>query len=570
MLSKALNFISLMLKIIFCFVLTLSFTKNFSQIVEKENLSQKVKLFWDAGNKKLQATGSYYTNERRGNTTEKHGKWLFYSYDGILEEERNYYRNRIHGIQTIYFPTKKIKQQTYFTFNVPDSSFKEWNEDGKLITSGNYDLGSPDGIWEYYYENGKKKSTEEVINDTVYLRVFFENDSLHTQTIKDGNGFITSFYTTGITKELYTFKNGLKTGLFEERTANGMLSISGYFNDGKKDSIWQFYSYLGNIDKKIAYKNDSLDGEYLVYYEDQSINTKGNYKNGVKTGVWTWNYINGKTEMIGSFENDLQHGNWIYYFDNRQVSYTANFDRNKKVGEWVFYFKDGAIERKGTYLNDEKNGLWETWYENGSKLMTGNYKNGKEEGEWSNFWEKNVLKNKSTFKNGQLNGKWYSYTPDKVLVCSGKYKNGLKISAWNEYFNNGKLKEITNYKIFRRKNNVNNISIVGMKRTLSEYHGKYQAFSLIDFQQKAKGEYKNGLKEGTWYDYYPGGLIPTIISNYKNGKLHGVFQQLGRRGEPVFVINYKNGLKDGWFIVFDSNGKEKVRKMFKNGIEQTK
>ncbi|NDA99026.1 MAG: hypothetical protein EBZ94_06635, partial [Crocinitomicaceae bacterium] len=96
-----------MYKISCLFLFFLFLNPTFSQKVEKENLTQKIKLFWDQGNKKLQATGSYYTNERRGNTTEKHGKWLFYSYDGILEEERNYYRNRIHGLQTIYFPTKK-------------------------------------------------------------------------------------------------------------------------------------------------------------------------------------------------------------------------------------------------------------------------------------------------------------------------------------------------------------------------------------------------------------------------------------------------------------------------------
>ena len=204
-----------MYKTICIFLFAINLSLVFSQKVEKENLTQKVKLFWDKGNKKIQATGSYYTNERRGNTTEKHGKWLFYSFDGILEEERNYYRNRIHGLQTIYYPNKKIKQQTYFTFNVPDSSFKEWNENGILIILGNYDLGSPDGIWEYYYDNGKKKSVEEVIKDSTYLRAFFENDSLHTQTIKDGDGFIKSLYTNGVAKELYTFKNGLKTGLFE-------------------------------------------------------------------------------------------------------------------------------------------------------------------------------------------------------------------------------------------------------------------------------------------------------------------------------------------------------------------
>ena len=557
-------------KIIFLFVIVIAMDSTFSQKVEKENLTQKVKLFWDMGNQKLQATGSYYTNNLRGNTTEMHGKWLFYSYDGILEEERNYYRNRIHGLQTIYFPNKNIKQQTYFKFNVPDSSFKEWNEDGKLLVSGNYDLGSPDGIWEYFYENGRKKSIEEVINDTIYIRSYFEDDSLNKQTISNGNGFINTFYLNGVAKELYSFKNGLKTGLFEERTANGELSISGFFNVGKKDSVWRFYNYLGNLEKKIVYKNDLLDGEYLVYYEDQLINTSGTYKYGKKIGEWIWNFSSGKTEMIGSFEEDLQQGKWTYYYPSGEVSYTANFDQSKKVGEWIYYFKDGKEEKKGTYSNDLKHGLWETWYEDGSTLMSGNYKNGKEEGEWFNFWENGVLKNKSTFKNGQLNGKWYSYTPEKILVCNGAYKNGLKTSEWKNYYNNGRIKEIINYKVFLIKDNSADISIMGMEKLLSEPHGKYQAFSQLDFLQKAKGTYKKGQKHGVWYDYYPGGIVPTIISSYKNGELHGLFQQLGRRGELVYEISYKNGLKDGWFIAFDSNGQERVRKMFQKGIELKK
>lgn len=559
-----------MLKFLFLLALLLIIDVTFSQKVEKENLTQKVKLFWDLENKNLQAIGSYYKTDLRGETTEMHGKWLFYSYDGVLEEERNYYRNRIHGLQTIYFPNKNVKQQTYFTFNVPDSSFKEWNEDGNLLVSGNYDLGSPDRIWEYFYENGGRKSIEEVINDTVFIRSYYVNDSLHTQTISNGNGFIKTFYLSGVTKEVYTFKNGLKTGLFEERTANGQLSISGSFMEGKKDSTWKFYNYSGILEKKIAYKNDSLDGEYLVYHEGQLINTKGTYKNGRKTGEWTWNFLNGNPEMIGSFKEDLQQGKWTYFNNSGGVSYTANFDHSMKVGEWIYYFIDGKEERRGSYLNDLKTGLWETWYEDGSTLMSGFYKNGKEEGEWFNFWGNGVLKNKSTFKNGQLNGKWYSYTPEKILVCYGTYKNGLKTGEWNSYYNNGKIKEIISYKLFLLKNNSNDISIMGMKKLLSEAHGKYVAFSQLDFLIKAEGSYKKGQKHGVWYDYYPGGLVPTIIASYRNGELHGVFQQLGRRGELIYEINYKNGLKDGWFIAFDSNGQESARKMFLKGIELKK
>ena len=221
------------MRILFCFVfIPLTF---FGQKVLSENLSPKVRLFWDAENKKIQATGSYFTSETFPNTTEKHGKWLFYSYMGELEEESNFYRNRIHGKQIIYFPSKKVKSSAFFVFNVPDSTYKEWNNDGKLIISGNYVMGSPEGKWEYFYDDGRKKKIEQVINDTIYLMQYWESDSAQTQTIKDGNGYIQSFYINGAPKEYYTFKKGLKTGQFSEYTAGRMMSIGGEFHEGKKD-----------------------------------------------------------------------------------------------------------------------------------------------------------------------------------------------------------------------------------------------------------------------------------------------------------------------------------------------
>ena len=47
--------------------------------VLKENLSPKTRIFWDAANKHLQGVGSYFRSDATPNTTEKHGKWLFYS-----------------------------------------------------------------------------------------------------------------------------------------------------------------------------------------------------------------------------------------------------------------------------------------------------------------------------------------------------------------------------------------------------------------------------------------------------------------------------------------------------------
>ena len=133
-------------------------TPLFGQKVLKENLSPKVRLYWDVNKKHLQATGSYFTSEVVPNTTEKHGKWTFYTYDGIMEEESNYYRDRLHGKRVFYYPNKKIKEESYFKFNVPDSLFFQWNENGKLITKGKFESGSPIGEWSYFYSDGRETS----------------------------------------------------------------------------------------------------------------------------------------------------------------------------------------------------------------------------------------------------------------------------------------------------------------------------------------------------------------------------------------------------------------------------
>ena len=531
----------------------------------KENLSPKVKLYWDAQNKHLQGVGSYYVGVVKTAVNEKHGKWQFYTYDGILEEEAYYYRNRLQGKRVFYYPNKKVKEESYFTFNVPDSSYREFTENGTLITKGQFDLGSPVGRWEYYYEDGSPKSIEFVRNDTIYLMEYWEEQPLHNQTITNGNGKILSYYIDGVVKEFYTFQNGLKTGPFEERTANGVLSVSGAFINGKKDGIWEFYSYDGALEKQVGYSQDSLHGVYLVMSSRTDTLTYGMFNKGLKTGRWKWFNEGSILDMDGYFKEGKQDSIWHYYFPNKQLSYIAHYQQDLRTGEWTYFYPNGALYRIGKYQQDKRVGLWQTWYEDSTLLMSGVYDNNLEEGEWKNYWENGRLKNKSSFKSGKLNGAWISYTPDGIISVKGTYKNGLKISEWMLYYGNGRLKEKQHYKIFTQKNTNEGLTKMGFKDEISNFHGSYEAYSQIDFQIKEIGKFKNGQKHGTWTNYYPGGVVPTIVAQYKNGDLHGVFRQYDRYGNLVYEINYKNGLKHGAFIAYNENGKVVSRKVFRNG-----
>jgi len=132
-----------------------------SQIVLKENLSPKESIFWDFNKSQLQAIGSYYTDAIE-TTKEKHGKWLYYDRFGVLEEERNYYKDMLHGKVVMYYPNKKLKQEGYFVLGRQDSVYREWNENGKLALQGTYKMNEPSGKWTYFYLDGREKSIEEI------------------------------------------------------------------------------------------------------------------------------------------------------------------------------------------------------------------------------------------------------------------------------------------------------------------------------------------------------------------------------------------------------------------------
>lgn len=547
------------------FISSIGLAQENEYTVKKENLTKKESLFYDFNKSKIQMVGSYYV-DKAGPTTMKHGKWLYYDRDGKLEEERNYYKDLLHGKVLLFYPNSKPRQEGYFVLNQPDSIYREWNETGRLSVQGSYQFGKPSGTWTYYYLDGRKKSEEVVKNGVNLMESFWLPDSTHKQTVVNGTGEMATFYTTGTLKEWYHFKDGLKHGPFEEWSIYGYKTLTGSFNEGEKDGEWHFYFYSGKLDKVSNYKNGKLDGSYKNYYEYGKLYAEGFYTEGKKSGKWSWYTSEGSRDMEGTFVDDMQDGKWTYWFATGEVSYTANYSKDKKVGLWSYYYKNGKKFKEGTFAEDEKNGTWKTWYEDGTLLMEGDYENGLETGEWKNYWDDGKLKNRSTFSNGKLHGQWYSYLPDGKMTLEGKYKNGMKTGSWTEYFQNGSIRDIKTYKVIKTKSAINKDGKKSKVTYASELNGKFLAYSDKDGRIMEEGNYKNGKKVGTWNAYHPGGKMKAVVTNYKNGKLEGTMSTYDKRGKIISSSDYKNGLKHGTFKLYDKRGKVASEKRFSEGM----
>ena len=554
------------MKYLVCLITLLSGSFVFAQVVRKENLTKKQSTFWDAQQKQVQSTGSFYKDEL-DETNDKHGQWLYYDRLGNLEEERNYYRGKLLGKVMTYYPGKKPKNEGFFYLDNQDSVYREWNDQGKLMVEGYYDIGDPVGEWKYFYSNGKPKSIEVIENDSNKIQSFWLNDSLNTQTIVDGTGEMKTYFNSGKLKESYSYKNGLKDGPFVEKNPQEVSLLSGFFKNGKKDSLWVYNYTTGVKEKECAYRSDSLHGLSTSYFNNGQISVQGTYDNGSKTGTWTWYLPNGNRDMSGTFVNDKQHGDWVYWYNTGEVSYTAHYDNGLRTGQWTYLYKNGEKFKEGSYDKDLKDGKWFTWYEDGTLLMEGEYVQGKEEGVWNNYWENGKLKNTTTFKKGEMNGKWLSYYENGKMKLTGFYEDNFKVDEWISYFENGKPKDIMHYKIFKDKSKIDYGIMKDRVHRESKEDGLFISFSKKDYNRTEEGMYKRGKKDGQWIAFYPGGKIPAVISNYADGELNGVMRQYDRRGKLLQEVEFKDGIKHGKFTIYDKRGKVLIQKTFDTGRE---
>jgi len=545
--------------VLFCFLTFLSFFH--AQEILKENLSKPVLTFWDYENKKIQSEGSYFV-DYRGISTEKHGEWKYFDKYGNLEEVQNYYRNKLHGAVWQFYSKDIPKSEGYFKMGLQDSVFRSWHDNGKLMIEGNYRSDLPFATWDYFYDSGDTMLIEKYLDTIPLVWAYYEPNK--KATVVNGNGYMHTFYSNGNPKTAYFYVNGYKHGPFVEHHVSGHKEVEGQYEYGLKSGNWTHRYYTGQLFKVVSYNKDALHGLYTNYYDNEQIRVTGTYSNGFKDSTWTWFTNTGVVDMSGEFLRDLQNGDWIFNYPNGQCSYKGTFDMGKRSRVWVYFYPDGSKHRQGTFSNDVEDGRWQTWYESGKLLMDGVYAMGKEDGQWLNYWESGKIKNSGHFKEGILHGKWESYFPNGIMNIGGAYKDGLKSGAWIDFYSNGKARELVTYKVIVKKSKLNKNKIQESLR-----NGKYEAYSSKDYKLTEEGMFKNGKKHGLWIAYHPGGRLPAVTSEYKEGRLHGFVREYDFKGGKVLrsETQYKDGVKHGKMTIFDKRGKKVAEKYFDNGTE---
>jgi len=411
----------------------------------------------------------------------------------------------------------------------------QFYENQALLAEGNYDAaGKKDGVWEYYYSNGKPRRKEEYKNGTA-------------------KGEAVVWYENGVVKKEVKFNQEGTDSEIREYEYNGMLSDAGVLK-GKDEYEYTYYYPSGNVRKKLTFVNDKLkDGKSVVYYD-----------NGQK-----------QKELV--YKNEEINGPYVSYFDNGQIDETFSYQDGQITGPYKSYTENGKVLIEGTFVNGKRQGESVEYREDGSLFCRKNFNKGKADGDVHYYNKAGKEYGIVTYKNDRIIHSRF-FRPDGTEIVDKDVADGY-VSIYNEYGNLlrklkvdkdgnlqgkasyyyawGGLKEETNFKDDNKNGKSTFYYQNGTVSSVRQYRndttdGYYQYFNDIG-QQLTAGWLKDEQSQGAWQNYHENGKVSRDFYMV-NDELNGPEKNYEKDGRITHINHFDRGMIVG-LTQYDTTGK---------------
>lgn len=201
-------------------------------------------IFTDAGKKeglwkeyypdgKMKATGTYADDI-------KTGEWKFYYPNGQLEQTGSYKAGKLEGEWNWFYSSGKPLRKEFFIDGLADGMLTEYDEDGNIITEGDYIEGKKEGLWFYKVgDNTDEGEYAEGLRNGTW-KSYYADGLLHFEGkfVDDlPNGEHTWYWDNGRIKQQGRYVMGQKTGDWNKYDEEGLPIISITFHVGKEEKV---------------------------------------------------------------------------------------------------------------------------------------------------------------------------------------------------------------------------------------------------------------------------------------------------------------------------------------------
>ncbi len=247
--------------------------------------------------------GQYASGKRSGD-------WIWNDRDNKKEREGSYVDGKRHG--------------WWF----------EWSDD-KLLFSGAYTAGKPDGEFTYFDWNGKE---------------------LGKFTIQGGTGTMTTFHGNRKPSSRQRLHKGVEDGLYQELTSRGKVVVEGHYRGGAKHGAWKQWTPDGVLLLEQTWKRGKLDGS-VKKYADGKLSVESTYADGKAEGPYV-ELRHGKPSVTGQFAADRRTGTWTHHAPDGSVVLVATYKDGVPDGPWRQLVGGAVVE--GTMAAGRRAGTWTT------------------------------------------------------------------------------------------------------------------------------------------------------------------------------------------------------------------
>lgn len=189
----------------------------------------KWKEFYETG--ELRAEGNYKNSV-------KVGDWQFFFQDKSIEVVGSYNtKGEKTGEWQWYYPNQQVMMTENYDDGVLDGEYWEYDENGEIITQGNYVEGEPDGTWIYHRGTAIEEGNYYDGMRTGLWKTWWEKDKISSEIEFDHdlmNGKYTIYYDNNVIKRAGKYINGERDGIWYDYYDTGELFLTTLYKDGNE------------------------------------------------------------------------------------------------------------------------------------------------------------------------------------------------------------------------------------------------------------------------------------------------------------------------------------------------
>ena len=302
------------------------------------------------------------------------------------------------------------------------------------------------------------------------------------------------FHPSGRVIETGFYRDGLRHGLFQWYDARGQVTRSERYRDGElltpeelRESlvvVMETKNEAGNVVESVTMVDGVKEGPTRQFNEAGEVVSGSEYEGGMKVGE-------GITLITGE-----RNGFWREFDEAGNLLAEGEYAKDLRVGPWKFYRDSGELEQEGVFVEGAFDGAWTWWYPGGNVHRLEHYRRGVLDGE---FVELDTAGNpivKGMYLDGLEEGLWLVEVQE--YVQEGQYVEGLKHGVWTHTYPN------------------NSLQFEG-EWFYGQPEGKHKHWHPNGVLKEV-GCYQNGVKHKKWREFNPDGTIHRQYI-YRYGKL---------------------------------------------------